>query len=423
MKADEEREGPPEPQGPPELHRPEPGAPDGENDEPSQKKRGWLWLLAGLAVLALGAAVFWFLSRPEDREAKPPPQPPLVRSALAERADRLTIRQTGFVRADESVEVAAEIGGRIVEVGDTFRTGAFVQDGALLIRLDTGRIEADIASAEAGVEQAEAALAEARIARERQEQLEEREFASEARLQQAIVKVAIAEADLTAAEAALTQARDRRDQAIVTAPFDAFVTEQSAAPGALVQPGVPVGTLVSAGGAEIEMGLTPPDLDVLGQAERAIGGQVILRAPDAPDGVLAYGEVTAVDPDIAPQTRTVGLIVTVRDPFSRDRAGSRPLRVGELVALELPVSLENRNIVSVPPEAVKGRGTIWVIEDGVLDRRDVRPLQRGETRVLIAAEALPAGARVMLSDLPDAVAGQRVRLETVQNEGKPEPVR
>lgn len=400
----------PEFQGPPELRAPHPEAPEDAAEESRQPRR-WPWLLAGLAIVVAGAAVFWFMARPQDGKAQPPPAPPLVRSTLAEPAERLVIRQTGFVRPKARVEVSAEIGGRIAEVGEDFRVGAVIEQGSLLIRLDTTGLRADIDSAEASVAQARAALADAKVERDRQKQLEERDFASEAALQQAVVRVATAEADLSAAQAALTQARDRLKQATVAAPFDALVTAETAARGALVQPGVTVGTLVAADAVEVEMGLTPADLDVLGQAERSIGGRVSLFPPDAPGQLLARGEVTSVDPDIAPQTRTVGLIVTVPDPFAREGTGSRPLRVDELVLLELPVSLARRDVVAVPPEAVKGRGTVWAIPSDRLQRRDVRILQRGEDRVLIGGADLPAGTRVMLSDLPDAVDGQAVRLD------------
>ena len=374
--------------------------------------RRWFWPLAGAAVLLVGGLVFWLLARPEDGQAQPPPDPPLVRGAVATAADRLIIRQTGFVRARSTVSVAAEIGGRIAEIGEGFRVGGFVDAGDLLIRLDTDQIEADVTSARAAVDRSRAALAEARVARDRQQQLEQSNFTSEAALQEAIVRVATAKADLSAAEANLTQARERLDQAGVTAPFDAFVTAESASLGALVQPGTDVGTLVSAEAAEIEMGLTPPDLDVLGQAERALGGRVILRGTDRGAPMLGTGEVISVDPDIAAQTRTVGLVVTVRSPFAEDSAGARPLRVGELVALELPVSLGGRAVTSVPPEAVKGQELVWVIKDGTLHRRDVRILQRGEGRVLLDGRDLAPGTRVLLSDMPDAIEGQSVRLES-----------
>ncbi|MFD0857861.1 efflux RND transporter periplasmic adaptor subunit [Roseovarius aquimarinus] len=383
-----------------------------ESDETETRQaRRWPWVVGGVIVLALGIAVLWVMTRPEERAAKPPPPPPLARSAIAEPAETLTIRQTGFVRPEATLTVAAEIGGRIADVGSDFEVGNFIEEGALLIRLETTRIEADIASAEAAVAQSEAALAEARIERDRQEELEEKDFAAEAVLQQAIVAVATAEADLTAARATLTQAREQLEDATITAPFAALVTEESAAEGALVQAGASLGTLVSAEAAEIELGLTPPDLRVLGEAERAIGGRVILRDPAVPDAVLATGEVVRVDGDIAPETRTVGLIVRVATPFEDGEDRARPLRVDELVALELPVDVEDRGVLAVPPEAVKGRGTLWTIEEGRLARRQVTVLQRAEDRVLIGGAELAAGTRVMLSDLPGAVDGQEVRIE------------
>ena len=266
-----------------------------------------------------------------------PPAPPLIAAAPVERADRVSIIQTGFVRPLAEVPVAVEITGRIEAVGMGFRRGRFVEEGDVLLRLETRRQEAELARAEAGVRQADAALAEARVERDRQEELEERDFASEAALQQAIVAAATQEANLAAAEAERVLARTRLEDATLRAPFDALVTEAGADRGDLAGAGSVLGTLVAAEAVEIELGLTPADLSLLGDATLALGGRVLVRETGgaavgggSSRAVLAVGEVAAVGPAVARETRTVPLLVRVPRPFDSRRRTGPPVARGRI---------------------------------------------------------------------------------------------
>jgi len=384
------------------------GADRRQAERRGERRRGILWAVASVLVLAAGAGIFAFLMLSGGQGDGAAPEPPLIRAATVERAERLMLSQTGFVRPRREVTVAAEVSDRIAEVGKNFRLGEEVSEGDLLFRIEQERFRADVARAEAAVEQARAALAEARVDRDRQEELESRDFASEAALQQAIVRVASREADLAAARADREIAEIALEDTTVEAPFDAVVTEENAAVGQLVQAGSEAGTLVASDAAEILMGLTPSDLALLGDPARALGGLVRVRETGPAGLILREGKVVDVDPRIVADTRTVALVVRVPRPFA---AEPRPLRVDELVELELPVSLRNRDAVRVPPEALKGRATVWRVEDGMIRRLSVRPLERGEERVVLSGGELSPGDRVMVSDLPAPFDGKRVRVE------------
>jgi RND family efflux transporter MFP subunit len=392
---------------------------DTRTDESSgERPRRWPWLLAGLAILALGAAAFWYLTRPDATGEAATTQAPLVRVAQARPVEELTITQTGFVRPRAEVAVSPEISGRIAAVADRFTLGARVAEGALLLRLDDATFEADVAQGEAAVEQAKAALAEAEVNRERQAQLEEEGFAAEQRLQQALVRVARAEADLARAQAELTGARQRLEDTAVRAPFDALVTQEAAAVGQLVQPGTVIGRLIAADSVRVQMGLLPGDLDLLGAADAALGREIRLFGTGPQGAALGTGTVIDIDPRIEEQTRTVALVVEVPDPF--DGPGTRPLRIGELVELRLPVTPPGGTALVLPPEALKGGDTLWRVADGRLQRLAPTVLRRAEGRIAVTAEGLSAGDRVMLSDLPATAEGVKVRVAQGAREGAEE---
>lgn len=178
----------------------------------------WIFGILGLIVLGPGVGAYFFLTSGGEAEAAEPPPPPLVTAAKVERADRVYIRQTGFVRPLAEVTVAAQIAGRIETVADSFQRGQMVDAGTVLITLETQRLEASVSRAEAQVAQAQAALAAAELDRDRQSQLEDDNFASEAALQDAIVAVANQQAQLASAQADLIDAQNQLEDATIEAP-------------------------------------------------------------------------------------------------------------------------------------------------------------------------------------------------------------
>ncbi|MBS1303405.1 efflux RND transporter periplasmic adaptor subunit [Loktanella sp. SALINAS62] len=398
---------------------PQPGRTSDPEDEDAGSGRRWPWLLGGLAALALGAGTMATLIAAQDAPTSETPPPPLIETARVAAPGRTSLQQTGFLRPMSEVTVSSEINGRIADVADAFRRGNFVSAGEFLLRLETEQLQAAVSEAEAAIARAEAALAEARVERDRQRQLEGKGFASEARLQSAIVDTASAQANLTAARAGLVTARTRLDDAEVRAPFDALVTAATANEGDLAARGQELGRLVAAAAAEVDFGLTPADLRLLGEASRAVGGRVEIRAVSAATNPgetepLAYGVVTRVGGSIESATRTVPLIVQIERPFEPSVVGGRALFVGELLKLKIPLDLSRRRAVAVPARALKGNDRIWRVETGAQDQSatlrgiDVEVLRRAETSVVVEGSLQP-GDLVMVSDLTGAADGIAVR--------------
>ncbi|KIT14935.1 efflux RND transporter periplasmic adaptor subunit [Jannaschia aquimarina] len=390
-----------------------------ENAEGPGKGSVWPWLVAGLCVIAIGVAGWLWITRSEQAEPANPPPPRLVETAEVQRVDRISIRQTGFLRPAAQVEVVPEITARVVEVSADFERGRRIAEGDLLFRLDPTRIEAERSRAEARVGEARAAVAEARIEADRQRELEERGVAAETVLQTALVALASAEAALETARADLALVRDRIDDTEIRAPFDVLVVEAAADVGDLAAAGTPLGILVASNVAEVDMGLLPGDFALLPDPAALPGTDVrILPNDPAPEpSVLAKGTVHSVGAQIRDGTRLLPLIVRVPDPFSPGPDG-RPLRLGELVTVELPVAIEGGAAVAIPSEALRPGGIVWRIEEGGLIRTTPELLRRESTgdgeRAILRAGPVSAGDTVLLSALPEASEGLQVRTEDTQ---------
>ncbi len=187
-----------------------------------------LIIVIAVALIIAAAAVYFAANPAAWRDL-------LVSLELAEPAVP-GIAASGFIEAEE-IEIAPEVGGRIVEVG--VAEGEPVEAGQVLIRLDDTLAQAQLAVAQAGLEmaqaqldrvragareeqirQAEAQLAQAEAARDGAYQAWQDALALLENPQEIDAQIVVAEAQLAQAEAALRQAAALRDAAQIAK--DAF---------------------------------------------------------------------------------------------------------------------------------------------------------------------------------------------------------
>ena len=148
----------------------------------------------------------------------------------------------GRTEAVRQVDVRAETAGRIVST--PLRKGAFVEEGELLCRLDTGTREAALAEAQSRLTQAQAALREAEINRTAATRLSEGGFASETRVASSEAAAEAARASIQSAEASIAAAQDEIGKLEIRAPFGGVLESDSAELGSLLQPGSLCATII-----------------------------------------------------------------------------------------------------------------------------------------------------------------------------------
>ncbi|NNE53246.1 MAG: efflux RND transporter periplasmic adaptor subunit [Sulfitobacter sp.] len=387
------------------------------SDQDSNNRAGrWLWLVAGVVVLAAGFGVNRYLAAaaPPDGAQRSEPNAPLVGVASARQIKEIEIRQTGFVQPRFAVEVASEVAGRIETVNADFRVGALVAEGTPLVTLREDRFAADV-EAEAAVAQGRAAVEQATANYERQRTLAKQDFASEARLEEARVAREKASTELALAEGTLIAAETALDETRIVAPYDALVVEADASVGQIIQPGVPVGRLVSAAAVEISVGLTPSDLTLIGDLFSITGRTVEIYATEDGGARLAIGEIKTLDPQIAEGSRTVDIIVEVADPFAADR---RALRLRELVEMAIPVTVGD-DVLSIPANAIKARNQVWELNaDSTLKSHTAVVLNYEDDTVAVRIPDLADGSSIVTTDLPATFEGQKARSRSAQNQTK-----
>ena len=403
-------------------------------------------LLLPFLILALASLATWKLmdSKPESQaievreqvwnvgvmEARPESLHPSLRLYGHVESPRLT-RVTAAVNADV-LEVIAREGDRVVEGGllvrlDDAELGLVVDRRAA----DLARIEADIqtemdrhASNESALPHERKLLALKRKAAQRARdlaknkvgaqnaldealqgvetqrlQLEQRELA----IRQHVPNLARLNADRRRAVSLLEQARLDLARTQVRAPFDGVISRVPVSMGTRVNVGAMLVELFDTQALEVRVQVPSGELAPLRQA-MARGD--VLNAQAQVDGRPLRLVLRGLS------GRVNDASGSVEAPFDITQGG-QDLPLGRFMALDLRMPALV-NVVALPPEAVYGRDRICLLDDDRMRSARVRRMgesrdARGQSRILVRGEALRQGARVITTQLPNAIDGLRVQ--------------
>jgi membrane fusion protein (multidrug efflux system) len=297
-------------------------------------------LIAVFVVLVVGgtlAGVKTLQIRTLMAAGKSYASPPESVSSVLAREEKWqgTITAISSVTAVQGVTVTPELAGIIHEIA--FESGAVVAKDALLVRLDTSTEEAQLHALEAQEELARLTLARERSLRSQN---------------------MVAQSELETAEATLKQTQGMADatraiiqKKTIRAPFAGRLGIRLVNLGQYLDTGKPIVSLQS---------LTPIYADFsLPQQElaRLQTGMRVRVTTDAYPGRQFDGTLTAINPDLDPQTRSVGLQATFEN-------ADQLLRPGMFARVEVLLP-EERAVLVVPATSVLSApygDSVYVIE-------------------------------------------------------------
>lgn len=310
----------------------------------------WLTLFPALLLAAC--------SQPPSAPSAGRP-PPLVEVLPVQAASvRDQVEALGVLRADEALELRAEIGGRVT--GIHFSEGAAVRRGQLLVQLDDRALQAELAEAvanrdlaRADLQRANQLLAQDLIARSEQERLQ--------------AQVAALEAGVARVQATVAQSQ-------VRAPFDGRVGLRRFSPGELVQPGQALASLVSTAAMKLDVAVAETDARLL-----AAGQPVQVQVP-ALDEATWEGAVQAIEPRLDDASRALNVRVRLDNPDGR-------LQTGMTARVIIAVSAA-RDGLWLPDQAVvarEGRFVVFKVDGDEAVVTDVALGQRRDGQAEIRA--------------------------------------
>ena len=247
----------------------------------------------------------------------------------------LTVRAVGSLEADARVEVKPETSGRVTSIA--FREGQEVRRGQVLVRLDEGKLEAQLEAARAALTRARAEAENLRTQLRRNDSLVARGAISQQAYDDVRTSYNTAAARMEEARANVRLAEQRLEDAVIRSPFDGRIGAREFDLGDYLAVGDPLFTVVDDDPMEIQFAV--PER-YLGSLER--GTPVDLTVRSTTDRTFR-GVVDFVSPYVDRANRTVALKARVPNPASE-------LRAGQFADVQL--QLERRSAVIVPEAAV-----------------------------------------------------------------------
>ncbi|MFT3772062.1 MAG: efflux RND transporter periplasmic adaptor subunit [Minicystis sp.] len=373
-----------------------------------RRRRIVTWSL--VAAIPLIVAALWIALRP-----RPVPFAARFRTQATSQGDVLReVRATGHVEAVTTVQVGAEISGRIATVEADFN--ARVKAGQVLARFDREALSAQLAQAQAALAAARAALEQAKTDRDRTardaariERLFEQRSISDAERDNAVAaarlaaqRVSAAEAQLAAQQAVYSVSRTNLDHAVIRAPIDGIVVTRNVDPGQTVASMLqtPVLFTVAADLRKMRViaAVDEADIGEVAQQQRAtftvnayperVFEGIVTEVRNSPvivQDVVTYGTVVEVDNlDLALKP---GMTASVRVHTS---AAKGVLRVPTAALRFTP-----------PGEKPSDTPSVWRIEGQGLHRLDVRPGVSDGELTEIAPGPLALGQPVLVELSPE----------------------
>lgn len=261
-----------------------------------------------------------------------------------------SVTATGTVEPIRAVGINSQISGALLAVN--VEEGNAVREGAVLARLDSRELEAQLASAEAALELA-------RRTAERSEQLRAQQIVTAAEYDRD-------QAALAASRATRDQLRTRVGYATVRAPISGLVTEKRVERGDVVSTNTPLFTIADKSTLVVRVMVSELDVTALED-----GDAVEVMVDAFPDRTFR-GRIRRIFPSADPASRLVPVEVALTGGDARD------LTMGFLARVRFRLA-PRENILMIPATALietVGQPAVFLLHGTSVTRRTV---ERGET--------------------------------------------
>ncbi|HTO02925.1 MAG TPA: MdtA/MuxA family multidrug efflux RND transporter periplasmic adaptor subunit [Opitutus sp.] len=382
------------------------------------------YLIYGVVILGLAAAVWYFSARSTPAKSRYPQpawagtgRPPLipVRTVVAEHKDLpVYLKAIGTVTPLNSVTVRSRVDGQLLRLA--FEEGQRVERGQVLAEIDPAPYRIALAQAEGQLKQNVARLDTARSDLERIQNLHTQNLVTTQQLEVQQALVSEREGAVAADQAIVDEARLQLTYTRIEAPIEGRVGLRRIDPGNLVRESDANGLVVITQTKPIFVSFTIPEVDLQAVLDPFRAGEaLVVEAWNRNESaVLSTGVLKTVDNQIDIATGTLRL----KAEFSNEDERLFP---NQFVNVRMQVRTL-RDAVVIPSAAVQfgSRGTYVYIVDAE-NKAVLRDVVLGPTAGTEQAisKGLQPGDAVVLEGLDRLREGSGV---VVANESAPTPV-
>lgn len=327
---------------------------------------------------------------------------------------QIKLESYGTIQPQVETTLIAQVGGQIVSVNPNVRNGGFFNTGDVLASIDARDYEADVQIAEAILMDARQALAEAE-ARSNQAKEDWERLGNEGEAPALVLKVPqlqAARARIASAESTLQKAELRLERTRIVAPFDGRILKKYADIGQVVSSNSPLADIYATDYVEIRLPIRNRDLGFIDLPEtyrfedgaKEVAGVKILS--QFADGGTWDARLVRTEGAIDATARQLHVIAQIDNPFDRESDNKTPLKIGQYVAATLDGKTVADAIV-IPNNAIYQGAYVYVVEDGILQRREIEIEWQNDSDALVS-EGLSPGDALVTTSLGQVSSGIRV---------------
>ena len=324
----------------------------------------------------------------------------------------MRIQSYGTVAPRTQSMLVAQVGGQIQRIAPAFRPGGIFVEGDVLLNIDSRDYDANVKIAEAAL--MDAVQAEAQEAARAEQALIDWQRLGDGEPPSDLVlrrpQLQAAQSRVASAEAALTKAQLNLERTKVRAPYDGRMLRKLVDVGQVVNVGAQLAEVYATDYVEIRLPVRNSDLPFIDLPEdgRSAKPPVTIRS-DLGGPEVWKGQVVRTEGAIDASSSQLHVVAQIDDPFDLNgQRHERPLKIGQYVTAEIIGNLR-RNSIVVPGDAIHQNAYAYVVEQGLLQRREVAVAWRNDAEALIAS-GLQAGDVLVTSALGQVYSGTPVRV-------------
>ncbi|MGV8952575.1 MAG: efflux RND transporter periplasmic adaptor subunit [Cypionkella sp.] len=378
-----------------------------------------VWVVIAAAVIYGAFQGFQLLGDNRPIALAAPVERPVALVETAElslNASPLPVRGEGFIRPYRSVALSAIAGGRVMELHPALidRQGQFAA-GDVLVRLDDRAERTSLDQITANITATQARLDLNQTQLERTQSLRDSGSASQGALDQLLSQNAELAATLEGFEAALVLGQIALDTKTVYAPFDGAVLTKLAEVGSVVGAGQSIAEIYTSGQLDVDIAVREADAALIPGLFQDAAAPAEVTISFAGRDISWDARVARFAPALDPQTRTLTVtveIIDVNGGRADDRAalasGASPALINAFA--QVVVTGENpAQTYQIPSTALRNGNAVWVLDAGELAILPASLVHVDRDTSFVRIDAVPDGARLILTALSSPVAGMALR--------------
>jgi len=366
--------------------------------------------------LLLAVAMIIRANPPERPQRYAPASEAMVVNAAQVRLQdyRILLESYGSVQPRTQTTLTAQVSGKVVFVNPNIRDGGFFNKDDVLVSIDPRDYEANVRIAQAVLMDARQTFADA-SARSEQARDDWSSLGNEGEPPELVLRLPqleAARAGIISAEATLQKAKLELERTRIVAPFDGRVLQQSADIGQVVSPNSEIAVIYATDYVEVRLPIRNRDLEFIDlpelyrDAESANSGINAQIISDLVGRTVWDASLVRTEGAIDQSARQLHVIAQIGDPFSKSVDERPQLKIGQYVtAVMAGHTLED--VLVIPNSAIYQGSYVYVVEDDILQRRNVEiAWQNGEDAIIKAG--LGDGDILVITTLGQVTSGVRV---------------